>query len=101
MAENAVDAAIRHLQRRYGPGAAMRMGNVAAEPIDVISTGSLALDIALGVGGVTRDRVQGQRLPNPGQASHPAAVAEPERPSPHTSVEPKPLTGKRARKGRL
>ena len=48
---------IAHLQKRYGEGVIMRLGEAAHMQVDAIPTGSLALDIALGVGGVPRGRV--------------------------------------------
>jgi len=54
----ALDLAIMQIEKQYGRGAIMRLGEAAAGmAIDVISTGSLALDLALGVGGIPRGRV--------------------------------------------
>lgn len=50
--EKALDAALAQIERQFGKGAVMRMGDRVQEPIEVISTGSTALDIALGVGGL-------------------------------------------------
>ncbi|WP_017237755.1 recombinase RecA [Streptomyces sp. SS] len=55
--EKALDAALAQIERQFGKGAVMRMGDRTQEPIEVISTGSTALDIALGVGGLPRGRV--------------------------------------------
>ncbi|WP_435973716.1 recombinase RecA [Streptomyces sp. Qhu_M48] len=55
--EKALDAALAQIERQFGKGAVMRMGDRVQEPIEVISTGSTALDIALGVGGLPRGRV--------------------------------------------
>src|SRR5881227_1260091 len=55
--EKALDAALAQIERQFGKGAVMRMGERANEPIEVISTGSTALDVALGVGGLPRGRV--------------------------------------------
>jgi recombination protein RecA len=53
-----LDAAISSITKQYGDGAIMRLGEVAAlHKIDVIPTGALGLDLALGVGGVPRGRV--------------------------------------------
>jgi len=53
-----LDAAISTITKQYGDGAIMRLGEVAAlHKIEVIPTGSLGLDLALGVGGVPRGRV--------------------------------------------
>jgi recombination protein RecA len=53
----ALETAMRNIQKRYGEGAIMRMGQASHLQIEVIPTGSLALDLALGVGGVPRGRV--------------------------------------------
>lgn len=56
--EKAIDLAVSQIERQFGKGAIMRLGTDAIIPdIPVIPTGSLALDIALGVGGVPRGRV--------------------------------------------
>lgn len=53
----AVEEAIASIQKQFGDGSIMRMGDNASMQIDVISTGSIALDIALGVKGLPRGRV--------------------------------------------
>src|SRR5829696_7139353 len=53
----ALQAAVSQIEKEYGQGAVMRLGERAAVPVDVIPTGALALDIALGVGGVPRGRI--------------------------------------------
>jgi recombination protein RecA len=53
----ALDAALAQIDKTFGKGSAMRMGERTAEKIDVISTSSLALDIALGIGGLPRGRI--------------------------------------------
>jgi recombination protein RecA len=55
--DKALDMAVSQIHRQFGKGAIMRMGDVADHKIEVISTGALALDLALGVGGVPRGRV--------------------------------------------
>ena len=55
--ERAVDQAISQIERQFGRGAIMKMGEERVIDIPAISTGSLALDIALGIGGVPRGRV--------------------------------------------
>ncbi|MCK5811080.1 MAG: recombinase RecA [Cocleimonas sp.] len=55
--KKALAAALGQIERQFGKGAVMRMGDAAAKNIDVISTGSLNLDIALGIGGLPRGRV--------------------------------------------
>jgi recombination protein RecA len=54
----ALSAALGQIEKQFGKGAVMRMGDVSAvRDVDVISTGSLGLDIALGIGGLPRGRV--------------------------------------------
>jgi recombination protein RecA len=55
--EGSVDNAISQIQRQFGKGSIMRLGSAELEKIPVISTGSLSLDIALGVGGFPKGRV--------------------------------------------
>jgi len=55
--EGSVDNAISQIQRQFGKGSIMRLGSAAIEKIPVISTGSLSLDIALGVGGFPKGRI--------------------------------------------
>ncbi|ULX57866.1 recombinase RecA [Ectothiorhodosinus mongolicus] len=56
--KKALSAALGQIERQFGKGAVMRMGDdTAIRDIEVISTGSLALDIALGVGGLPKGRV--------------------------------------------
>ena len=53
----ALDAAVQDLTRRFGDGSIIRLGEATGLTVDVIPTGSLGLDIALGVGGIPRGRV--------------------------------------------
>ncbi len=53
----AVDAAILQIEKQFGRGSIMRLGDRAAIEVEVIPTGSVALDLALGVGGVPRGRI--------------------------------------------
>ncbi|MDY0814161.1 recombinase RecA [Kitasatospora purpeofusca] len=55
--EKALETALAQIERQFGKGSVMRLGEKANEPIEVISTGSTALDVALGVGGIPRGRV--------------------------------------------
>ncbi|HEX5721619.1 MAG TPA: recombinase RecA [Acidimicrobiia bacterium] len=55
--DNALEMTVSQIHRQFGKGAIMKMGDVADRKIEVISTGALALDLALGVGGVPRGRV--------------------------------------------
>jgi recombination protein RecA len=54
----ALSAALSQIEKQFGKGAVMRMGDVpAVRDVDIISTGSLGLDLALGIGGLPRGRV--------------------------------------------
>jgi recombination protein RecA len=53
----AVDMAVSQIEKLFGKGAIMKLGEKPIEAIPVVSTGSLALDLALGVGGLPRGRV--------------------------------------------
>lgn len=53
----ALDLAVKQIEKNYGKGSIMRLGDAPAISVDAIPTGSLALDAALGVGGVPRGRV--------------------------------------------
>ncbi len=55
--KKAVDQAIAQVERAYGKGAIMRLTGDEVVPVEVIPTGALALDLALGVGGVPRGRI--------------------------------------------
>jgi recombination protein RecA len=53
----ALNAAVTQIERQFGQGSVMRLGDEAAVPVDAIPTGALSLDLALGVGGVPRGRI--------------------------------------------
>ena len=55
--DKALAAALAQIERQFGKGSMMRLGDTDREPIPAISTGSLGLDIALGIGGLPRGRV--------------------------------------------
>ena len=55
--QKALDAALAQIDRAFGKGSAMRLGSKETMQVEAISTGSLGLDIALGVGGLPRGRV--------------------------------------------
>lgn len=55
--EKALKAALSQIERQFGKGSVMRMGDGQRERVPAISTGSLTLDIALGVGGLPRGRI--------------------------------------------
>ncbi len=53
----AIESAMKQIEKQYGKGSIMKLGSNTIMDIETISTGSLALDIALGVGGVPRGRI--------------------------------------------
>lgn len=55
--QQAVMMALESIQKQFGKGAIMRLGDSPVEPIDVISTGIMPLDAALGVGGIPKGRI--------------------------------------------
>ena len=55
--EKAIEQALTQIERRFGKGAIMKLGDVSKIQVEVISTGSIALDLALGVGGIPRGRI--------------------------------------------
>jgi recombination protein RecA len=55
--EKALEAALVQIERQFGKGSVMRLGDEVRAPVEVIPTGSIALDVALGIGGLPRGRV--------------------------------------------
>ncbi|AIE85189.1 recombinase RecA [Fimbriimonas ginsengisoli] len=55
--QRALDSALSQVERAFGKGAVMRMGDSARDPVEAIPTGSLTLDMALGIGGLPRGRI--------------------------------------------
>ena len=55
--EQALDVALGQIERQFGKGSVMRMSDQAAVAVGAVSTGSLALDLALGIGGLPRGRI--------------------------------------------
>ncbi len=53
----ALDAALSQIDRAFGKGSVMRLGDDTRPPVEVIPTGSIALDVALGTGGLPRGRI--------------------------------------------
>ena len=53
----ALDSALAQIERQFGKGSVMKMGDRGPQVMEVISTGSVALDIALGIGGLPRGRI--------------------------------------------
>ena len=55
--QKALDAAVSQIRKQFGDGALMRLGEATHLAVDVIPTGAISLDLALGVGGIPRGRV--------------------------------------------
>ena len=55
--EKALDAALANIEKQFGKGSVMRLGDETRAPLEVIPTGAISLDIALGLGGLPRGRV--------------------------------------------
>ncbi|PZF79763.1 recombinase RecA [Jiangella anatolica] len=55
--DKALEAALAQIERSFGKGSVMRLGEEARVPIEVIPTGAISLDVALGIGGLPRGRV--------------------------------------------
>src|ERR1700742_606580 len=55
--EKSLETALLQIERQFGKGSVMRLGEETRVPVEVIPTGSIALDVALGVGGLPRGRV--------------------------------------------
>jgi len=55
--DRALEVALSQIRKRYGDGAIMKLGSVRGMDVEAISTGSLGLDIALGIGGIPRGRI--------------------------------------------
>jgi recombination protein RecA len=55
--EKALESALAQIDRQFGKGSVMRLGSDERAPVEVVPTGSIALDVALGVGGLPRGRI--------------------------------------------
>lgn len=55
--KKSLELAIKQIDKQFGKGTILRMGDREIEPIDAINTGSLGLDLALGIGGVPKGRI--------------------------------------------
>ncbi|QAY71857.1 recombinase RecA [Xylanimonas protaetiae] len=55
--DKALEAALAQIDRSFGKGSVMRLGDESRAPVEVIPTGSIALDVALGIGGLPRGRI--------------------------------------------
>ena len=55
--EKALEIALAQIEKQCGKGSVMRLGEEGRAPVEVIPTGSIALDVALGIGGLPRGRV--------------------------------------------
>ena len=55
--QKALDTALGQIEKQFGKGAVMRLGQNSHLNVEAISTGSISLDVALGIGGVPRGRI--------------------------------------------
>lgn len=55
--KTALEGALKQIEKKYGAGAVMRLGQTKTLNVDAIPTGSMTLDLALGIGGVPRGRI--------------------------------------------
>ncbi|MFZ9751577.1 MAG: DNA recombination/repair protein RecA, partial [Candidatus Nanopelagicales bacterium] len=55
--DKALDTALAQIEKQFGKGSVMRLGDENRPPVQVIPTGSVAVDVALGVGGLPRGRI--------------------------------------------
>ncbi|MDN3311828.1 recombinase RecA [Microbacterium oryzae] len=55
--EKALESALAQIDKQFGKGSVMRLGSDERAPVEVIPTGSIALDVALGIGGIPRGRI--------------------------------------------
>jgi len=55
--DKALDTALAQIDKQFGKGSVMRLGSDERAPIEVIPTGSIALDVALGIGGLPKGRI--------------------------------------------
>ncbi|MBQ4312698.1 MAG: DNA recombination/repair protein RecA, partial [Clostridia bacterium] len=55
--KKALETALASIEKQYGKGAVMRLGQESSLNVEAISTGSFGLDIALGIGGLPRGRI--------------------------------------------
>ncbi len=55
--DKALDTALAQIERQFGKGSVMRLGDEGRAPVDVIPTGAISLDVALGIGGLPRGRI--------------------------------------------
>src|SRR5712692_8256632 len=55
--EKSLETALAQIERQFGRGAIMRLGDDTRAPVEVIPTGAISLDVALGIGGFPRGRI--------------------------------------------
>ena len=60
--QKALEIALAEIEKQFGKGSIMRMSDAPSGDIDVIPTGALSLDMALGVGGIPRGRMPARRF---------------------------------------
>src|ERR1019366_49239 len=70
--DKALDVALSQIEKQFGKGSVMRMGENLNMGIESIPTGAMALDMALGIGGLPRGRIAGGYGPQSSRKSPPA-----------------------------
>ena len=55
--KKALEAALSQIEKQFGKGSVMKLGEFTAMNVEAIPTGSLSLDVALGIGGIPRGRI--------------------------------------------
>ena len=55
--DKALDTALAQIDKQFGKGSVMRLGSDERAPVEIIPTGSIALDVALGIGGLPKGRI--------------------------------------------
>ena len=61
--KRALETALHNIEKEYGKGAIMKLGENSAMSVTAVSTGSLTLDLALGVGGIPKGRIIETEIP--------------------------------------
>ena len=91
--DKALSTVMGQIEKNFGKGAVMRLGDDVRPPIEVIPTGSIALDVALGIGGLPRGRIVEIYGPeSSGRASRPTPMCGPTRAGDHRRASSAPAS---------
>jgi recombination protein RecA len=85
--QKALDTALANLKKRFGDGTVMKLGEASRLKVEAIPTGSLSLDMALGIGGVPRGRITEIYGPEASGRSRSAGTSSP-RPRGWVALQP-------------